>query len=71
MEYELIYHTRLYVVLFEITTWGVKATIYNKNVPCDQEWILIAKDELEIDCVSTEFQLCRELLKYMRKERKI
>ena len=71
MEYEIIYHTRLFVIYFEITPWGVKATIYNKDVPYDQEWIIIAKDELEIDCVSTDFQLCRELLKYMRKEHNI
>lgn len=68
MEYELLYYTRLYVVCFEVTTWGVKATIYNKDVPYDQEWIAVAEDKLEADSVSTDFQLCRKLLKNMRKE---
>lgn len=71
MEYELIYHTRLYVVFFEVTTWGIKATIYNKDVPCDQEWIEVATDTLEIDAESTDFQLCRELLKCIRKDHNI
>ena len=71
MEYELIYHTRTFVVYFEITTWGVKATIYNKDVPDDKEWIEVASDTLECDNVSTDFALCRELFKYIRAENKI
>lgn len=71
MEYELIYHTRFYVIVFEITTWGVHATIYNKDVPFDKEWIIVANDQTEVDAESTDFQLCRMLLKYMRKENNI
>lgn len=71
MEYEIVYHTRLYVIFFEVTTWGVKATIYNKDVPFDAEWITVATDSIEADAKSTDFQLCRSLLKSIRKEHNI
>ena len=71
MEYELIYHTRLYVIFFEITLLGVKATIYNKDVADDQEWIVVAEDKTPHDSLSTDFKLCRELLKSIRKDNNI
>jgi hypothetical protein len=71
MEYQLIYYTRTYVVVFEVTTSDVKASIYNKDVPYDQDWILKAEDTLEVDAQRTDFQVCRALLKHMRKENNI
>lgn len=71
MEYEIVYSTNRFVVIFEITTWGVVATIYNKDVPFDEEWITVATDSMQADNVSTDFQLCRDLFKRIRKDHNI